>query len=105
MEKRVSDLPPQRRGVLGIYGIRNKEAGLSEVRGAWGKVIGKRCSHHCPAGVTRLQASLHIQKITKQILVHAQLEGRWSHPILSSSAQLDTADSKFLENTSVKHLS
>lgn len=37
-----------RQGARGIYGMNNKEAGLSEVWRAWeawGKVIGKRCGN------------------------------------------------------------
>jgi len=58
-----------------------------------GKVIGKSC-----AGITMLQASA-CSKVMEQTLTSAQLKGRGSHPVLTSSAGKDAADSKFLEKT------
>ena len=63
-------------GAGGIYGIRNKETGRwSEVWGAWGKMIGKRCGNHASAQVQLSYSSLHVQRVTMQKLAHAQLEG------------------------------
>ena len=63
-----------------------------------GKVIGKSC-----AGITMLQASA-CSKVMEQTLTRAQLKGRGSHPVLTSSAGKDAADSKFLENNSGQYL-
>lgn len=49
--EKVSEPPPQRQGAPGICGIKNKAAGWSEVYGAWGKSVGKRCSNHRSAQV------------------------------------------------------
>ena len=50
-KEQASDLPPQKQGDWGIYGIKNKGAGWSEAWGAWGNVVGKTCDNHRSAQV------------------------------------------------------
>ena len=46
------------------------------------------------AGVAKLQASACVLKATKWAFTHARLGGQWSYPVLTSSAELDTAESQ-----------
>ena len=64
--------------------------------GGWGKVIGERYDNH-PFVQMQLIYKPHphrpsppinpIQKVMKRPHVHAQLEGQWFYPVLTSLAQ------------------
>ena len=116
--EQISNPPPRGHG-LGVFEIRNKEAGsvrnlvgsVGSVGSAAsverrGAVIGKRCGNHGNHHSAQTQLSyrsVHFQ-VTRWTLAPAQLKGQWSHLVLTSSTEIDTADSKFLEDTWAKHL-
>ena len=77
---------PKGKGLRALQESKQRSA-ASEL---WG---GKDMELLC-AGVAKLQASACVLKATKWAFTHARLGGQWSYPVLTSSAELDTAESQ-----------